>query len=72
LEIVILAQFSFCVYGGAFPVFESPYAASLFWAGMGIGLRIIKNFDLERSLRSSANCTWGNAGSLNRVKTAFG
>ena len=52
LEIVILAQFSFCVYGGAFPVFESPYAASLFWAGMGIGLRIIKNFDLERSLRA--------------------
>jgi len=72
LGIVILAQFSFCVYGGAFPVLESPYAASLFWAGMGIGLRIIKNFDLERSLQSFANCTWGNAGSMTRVKTAFG
>jgi O-antigen ligase len=58
LEIVILAQLSFCVYGGAFSVFESPYSASLFWAGMGIGLRIIKKFDLERPLRSFANRAW--------------
>ncbi len=57
LEIVILAQLSFCVYGGAFPVLESPYSASLFWAGMGVGLRIIKKFDLERSLWSFANRT---------------
>ena len=58
LGIVILAQFSFCVYGGAFPVLESPYMASLFWAGMGVGLRMIEKFDFERSLRSIANPAW--------------
>jgi O-antigen ligase len=57
LQIVILAQLSFCVYGGAFPVLESPYLASLFWVGMGIGLRMIMKFELERSLWSFANPT---------------
>jgi O-antigen ligase len=51
LQIVILAQLSFCVYGGAFLVLESPYMASLFWVGMGVGLRMIKKLDWERSFR---------------------
>src|SRR6266853_2011865 len=58
LEILILAQFSFCVYGGAFPVLESPYAASLFWAGMGIGLRMIEKLDSERSIGRLVNHSW--------------
>jgi O-antigen ligase len=52
LQIVILAQLALCLYGSANLLLESPYLASLFWAGMGIGLRMIKKLDLERSLRS--------------------
>ena len=52
LEIVILAQLALCMYGSANLLLESPYLASLFWAGMGTGLRMIKKLDLERSLQS--------------------
>jgi O-antigen ligase len=64
LQIVILAQLSFCVYGGASFVVESPYLASLFWAGMGIGLRVIKKLDWERSFRSSVDRCSLNASDL--------
>ena len=52
LEIVVLAQLALCLYGSANLLLESPYLASLFWAGMGTGLRMIKKLDLERSLQS--------------------
>jgi O-antigen ligase len=58
LQIVVLAQISFCVYGGASFLLESPYLASLFWAGMGIGLRMIEKYDFERSLWISLKDTW--------------
>jgi O-antigen ligase len=51
LEIVILAVVCFCVWGGASLMFESPYLASLFWAGVGISLRLAQKLDLERSVR---------------------
>ena len=52
LQIGILAQLALCLYGSANLLLESPYLASLFWAGMGTGLRMIKKLDLERSLQS--------------------
>jgi O-antigen ligase len=52
LQIVILAQLALCLYGSANLLLESPYLASLFWVGMGTGLRMIKKLDLERSLQS--------------------
>lgn len=54
LEIVILTQVCFCVWGGASLMLESPYLASLFWAGVGISLRLAQKLDLERSLRRFA------------------
>jgi O-antigen ligase len=55
LQIVILAQVSFCVYGGANFVLESPFLASLFWTGMGLGLRMIQKLDLETMLGTYAH-----------------
>ena len=54
LQTAILAQACFCVFGGANLLFESPYLASLFWAGMGVSLRMIDMFDFERSVRNIA------------------
>ncbi|HTF24326.1 MAG TPA: O-antigen ligase family protein [Candidatus Limnocylindria bacterium] len=51
LQMLILAQVSFCVWGGADSMLESPYLASLFWVGMGIGLHIAQKLDYERSLQ---------------------
>ncbi len=51
LQALILAQISFCVWGGADSVLESPYLASLFWVGMGIGLSMIQKLNYERSLQ---------------------
>jgi O-antigen ligase len=48
LQIVILAQVSFCLHGAANLLLESPFLASLFWTGMGVGLRTIQKLDLER------------------------
>jgi O-antigen ligase len=48
LQIMILAQGSFCLYGAANLLLESPFLASLFWAGMGLGLRTIQILDSER------------------------
>jgi len=58
LQIVILAQLSFCVYGGASFVLESPYLAWLFWAGMGVGFRMIRKFEFEQSLGGFPNRAW--------------
>lgn len=66
LEIVILAQICFCVWGGASLLLESPYLASLFWAGVGISLRVAQKLDLESSFRGIAKsqsggttkCSW--------------
>ena len=51
LQALILAQVSFCVWGGADSVLESPYLASLFWVGMGLGLSMIQKLNYERSLQ---------------------
>jgi O-antigen ligase len=55
LEIVILAQVCFCLWGGASLMLESPYLASLFWAGVGISLRLAQKLDFERSFRGLQN-----------------
>jgi O-antigen ligase len=52
LQTLILAQVSFCVWGGADSVLESPYLASLFWVGMGLGLSMIQKLNFERSLQN--------------------
>jgi O-antigen ligase len=54
LQIVILAQICFCLWGGASLMLESPYLASLFWAGVGISLRAARKLDLEGSFRGMA------------------
>lgn len=41
LQIVVLAQVAFCIYGAANLLLESPFLASLFWALMGLTLRIV-------------------------------
>ena len=51
LQTLILAQVSLCVWGGADSVLESPYLASLFWVGMGIGLQAVQKLNYERSLQ---------------------
>jgi O-antigen ligase len=48
LQIMVLAQVAFCLYGTANLLLESPFLASLFWAAMGIGLRMIRMLDAER------------------------
>jgi len=51
LQIALLTQVAFCIYGMANLLLESPFLASLFWAFMGLGLRIIRMLYLDRSLR---------------------
>jgi len=51
LQTLFLVQVSLCVWGGADSMLESPYLASLFWVGMGIGLRIVQKLDYGRSLQ---------------------
>ena len=51
LQIMLLAQAAFCLYGTANLLLESPFLASLFWAAMGIGLRMIRMLDAERLLQ---------------------
>ncbi len=60
LQALILAQISFCVWGGADSVLESPYLASLFWVGMGIGLGMIQKLNYERSLQTLSYFPRGN------------
>ena len=51
LQIMLLAQVAFCLYGTANLLLESPFLASLFWAAMGLGLRMIRMLDAERVLQ---------------------
>lgn len=53
LQIAILAEVSFCVFGGGNLLLESPYLASLFWSGMGASLRMIQKLDLERTAQTT-------------------
>ena len=53
LQIAILAEVSYCVFGAANLLLESPYLASLFWAGTGVSLRMIAKFDWEKSARTA-------------------
>jgi O-antigen ligase len=55
LQALLLAQAAFCVFGTANFVFESPYVASLFWAGLGVGFHMITKFDVEHLLRGFVN-----------------
>jgi O-antigen ligase len=50
LWIVVLAVVAFCFYGTANLLLESPFLASLFWVLMGLGLRMARMVDLERTL----------------------
>jgi O-antigen ligase len=50
LWIVVLAVVAFCFYGSANLLLESPFLASLFWVLMGLGLRMARMVDLERTL----------------------
>jgi len=51
LQIVMFGQLAFCIYGTANLVLESPFLASLFWTLMGLGLRMVRMLDFDRSLR---------------------
>jgi len=51
LQIVVLAQGAFCLFGAANLMLESPYLASLLWVSLGVGLRMIRMLDLERLVR---------------------
>jgi O-antigen ligase len=55
LQVAVLSQISFCVYAGGSYLLESPYLASLFWAGMGVGLRMFEKYDFEQSVRAIAS-----------------
>jgi O-antigen ligase len=55
LQIAFLAQGAFCCFGAANLMLESPFLASLFWAVMGLGLRMIEMLDFERTLRGYAD-----------------
>jgi len=56
LLMVILAQVCFCLFGAANLLLESPFLASLFWAGLGIGLRAIQKLDAERVVARALAC----------------
>jgi O-antigen ligase len=55
LQIVVLSQLAFCFYGAANLVLESPFLASLFWTTSGLGLRMVRMLDFERSLPRIVN-----------------
>jgi O-antigen ligase len=53
LQIMLLAQMAFCLYGSANLLLESPFLGSLFWASIGLTISIINLLDDERALRKS-------------------
>lgn len=53
LQIACAVQISFCLYGIANILLESPHLASLFWVAIGAELRMIRMLDLEQSLQNS-------------------
>jgi O-antigen ligase len=62
LQIMLLAQVAFCLYGAANLLLESPFLGSLFWTAMGLGLRMVQLLDVERLLG-----TYGRAGQNSNV-----
>ncbi len=70
LQIVILAQGSFCIWGEANFVLESPFIASLFWTGMGMGFRLIQKFNNEESFPILHHFLRGNGKLIPRVPGA--
>jgi O-antigen ligase len=70
LQIMILAQVSFCIWGEANFVLESPFLASLFWIGMGAGFRLIQKFNYEESLPSLASVLRSNGKILQSFRGA--
>jgi O-antigen ligase len=40
LYVALLFQLCMCLYGGLNLMFESPFSASIFWLGLGVGWRI--------------------------------
>jgi O-antigen ligase len=57
LQVGCAVQVCFCLYGMANLALESPHLASIFWAAMGVDLRMIRMLDLEQSLRKRANAS---------------
>ena len=60
LQLGCAVQVSFCLFGMANLLLESPYLASLFWTAIGVDLRMIRMLDLEQSLRNCANSSIAN------------
>ena len=54
LQIMLLAQMAFCLYGSANLLLESPFLASLFWVAIGLTLRMIRILDGERQQRTGS------------------
>lgn len=59
VQILILAQVSLCVWGGADAMLESPYLASLFWIGMGLGLRMVNKLNFKNATSRLAKLSIG-------------
>jgi O-antigen ligase len=55
LQTLVIGELAFCFYGMANIVLESPFLASLFWGGMGIGLRAMDNLNAGRSTQSQTH-----------------
>lgn len=55
LQVGCAVQVSFCLFGMANLLLESPYLAALFWTAMGVNLSMIRMLDLEQLLRNCAN-----------------
>jgi len=55
LQIVVSAQLAFLLYGTANLMLESPFLAALFWATLGLGLRIVRMLNLGRLLQKEAH-----------------
>jgi len=64
LQIVLLTQAAFCLFGMGNLLLESPFLASLFWASMGLSLRIMRMLDAERSFQ------WSVAGGCDTHETS--
>ncbi len=68
LQIGLLTQAAFCLFGMGNLLLESPFLASLFWASMGLSLRIMRMLDAERSFRWSVagGCDTNETGGISR------
>jgi O-antigen ligase len=50
LEMVLVAQAAFCLFGMGNLLLESPFLASFFWVLMGLSLRITRMLDMDGTL----------------------